>query len=292
MNKLKALLKLIRPKHYIKNVVFVFAPIFFALKFTEIDLLIRTFLASIIFYLFSAVVYIVNDLKDIEEDKNHPKKRFRPLAAGTVTPNEGIVFAVILLITAIAGAYLLNPLFAGLGIGYFVMNLAYSFKLKHIALLDIFILSLGFVFRVLAGGIVTGIAITNWIIIMVFLLALFLALAKRRDDVVIFNTTGQKMRKSIDGYNLEFLNTAISVVIGVIIVAYLMYTTNPEIITKFNSQHLYVTSIFVMLGMFRYLQASYIETKGGFPIEMLLTDRILQLSIVGWIITFGLLIYI
>lgn len=289
-NKILPLIQLTRPHHFTKN-LFIFAPIFFALQITDVNFLVKCLFASIGFSIVAGVVYIINDYKDIEDDKKHPKKKFRPLASGKVKKEEAIMFGFVLFIIGCIISYLLSPLMLALMLLYFAMNIAYSFGLKHIAIVDIFIIAVGFIMRVLVGSAVTGIHITNWIIIMVFLLAIFLSLTKRRDDVIIFQTTGKKMRKSMDGYNETFLNAAIVVTSAIVIVAYLMYTTSPEIIMKFRSTNLYITSIFVIFGIFRYMQLTFVETKSGSPVAVLAKDRWIQLSILAWLAAFGLLIY-
>lgn len=175
---------------------------------------------------------------------------------------------------------------------YYVMNLAYCMKLKQYALVDVFIIATGFVMRVLLGGIVNDIELSLWIVLMTFLLALFLAFAKRRDDVVIYQETGVKARKNVNRYNLEFMNQAITVVCTSTLVAYIMYTVSDEVTERLGSRYIYLTTVFVLAGMLRYLQLSIVDVKSGSPTKVLMKDRFIQLCILGWGLTFWVLIYV
>ena len=175
---------------------------------------------------------------------------------------------------------------------YFVMNLFYSFGLKNIPILDIFIIAIGFVLRIKAGSVIAKIGLSEWLIIMVFLLALFMALAKRRDDVLLKLSSGSDMRKAVKGYNLDFINTALSLVCAVMIVAYFMYTTSPEIIKRLQTYRLYYTCLFVLAGIFRYLQLIYVQGDSQSPTKILYKDRFIQVTIILWIISFYLILYV
>lgn len=172
------------------------------------------------------------------------------------------------------------------------MNIAYCIWLKHFAIIDVFIIALGFDLRILIGGFSTGIWLSEWIIMMTFLLALFLALAKRRDDVVLFEKTGIKVRDSIDRYNVTFMNVVLTVAASITMVCYILYTVSPAVVTRFGSRHIYFTSFFVLLGIFRYMLIAIVDQDSGSPTHVLLKDKFLQTSIVGWIVCFGILIYI
>jgi len=293
---LRAHLALMRPHQYMKNVL-IFFPAFFAKKLglggeLDVQLLLQTFAAFVAFSLFASTVYILNDYVDREEDRLHPKKKFRPLASGAVQPNAAFVHMALLL--SIGAALFL---WAGgasvllLGTAYFVMNIAYSFKLKHIPIIDLVIIATGFVMRLFVGAWVGGIVLSMWIILMTFLLALFLGLAKRRDDVLLL-AQGKKVRKSIDGYNLEFINGAMMMMASVTIVAYISYTISPDSQAFFKSKNLYYTVFWVILGILRYMQITFVEEKSGSPTKVLLRDIFLQFTILGWLVTFGALMYI
>ena len=174
---------------------------------------------------------------------------------------------------------------------YVILNISYSLKLKRIALLDVIIIAIGFVLRLFVGSFAYEIPLKIWIVIMTFLLALFLALAKRRDDVQIFKKSGSKMRKSVDGYNLQLIDGSMMVMSAVVIVAYLLYTTSHEIIEKFQNENLYLTTLFVIFGLMRYLQITLVEKKSGLPTETILKDKIMQINLLLWVLSFVWLIY-
>jgi 4-hydroxybenzoate polyprenyltransferase len=287
---LKEHFRLLRVEQYAKN-LFIFLPLFFSLHIGDPELLLRASVAFAAFSIAASSVYIFNDYLDAEEDRKHPVKRNRPLAAGTVTRKSAAVLIPVLALPALAVSWLLSPMMLNLVLLYLVMNVAYGWKLKHIPIIDIAVIASGFVIRVLVGGVVTGTTIYMWIIIMTFLLALFLALAKRRDDVVLFVGTEGMARKAIDGYNLVFIDTAMVIMAAVTIVAYIMYTVSPDVMAKFRTDKLYVTTLFVVLGILRYMQITFVENKSGSPTEILLRDGFLQLAILGWLATFALLIY-
>lgn len=282
--------KLIRVHQWVKN-LFMLLPLFFAGKLFDHQLLHNVLMGFICFSLSASSVYILNDYKDIESDREHPSKKNRPLASGAISPKIALLMAVILLATGFAGAWFLSTrFFIILGI-YFLMNVAYTFKLKHIAVLDTTIIATGFVLRVIAGGAVTGILVSQWIVLMIFLLALLLGFAKRRDDVLIYIESGRKMRKSVDGYNLEFINLSMVMMAGVVIVAYLMYVLSDEVVEHWGTKNLYITAFPVIMGVLRYLQLTFVKGKTGNPTKILLKDWVIQVVIGGWIVLFYLIIY-
>lgn len=284
-------LKLLRPKHWAKN-AFLFIPLFFAGEIFNVDKILLLLCGFACFSLLASSIYIINDYRDIEADRNHPTKCKRPLASGAVSKNTALVIFFFLVIAGFGGAYLLSLKFLFvLGI-YFVLNLAYSFGLKNISILDVFIVSVGFVLRVKAGGVLAMIAVSEWLMLMVFLLALFMAIAKRRDDIVIKISSGKDMRLASKGYNMDFLNVSLALVSAVIIVAYLMYTMDPVTMAHFNTYRLYYTSIFVIAGLMRYLQITYVENDTGSPTKILYKDRFIQLTIFLWILSFYVIIYL
>jgi 4-hydroxybenzoate polyprenyltransferase len=287
---IKDYIALLRIPQYSKN-LFIFLPLFFAQQMQEPERLFKVFLAFLGFCLLASAVYILNDLCDIEEDRHHPKKKYRPLPAGRITKGSAIGLMVCLLALGLSIAYILSLQMFYLCLLYIILNLAYSVKLKHIPILDIMIIAICFVIRIFVGGAVGGVPIYMWIVIMTFLLALFIALGKRRDDVIIFIETNNMLRKSINGYNLRFIDASMMVMAAVVVVAYLMYTVSPEITAKFKTDKLYITSIFVLMGVMRYLQITMLEENSGRPTEILLKDIFIQMSIIGWILSFAILIY-
>ena len=279
-----------RIHQYIKN-LFIFFPIFFAMKITDTDLLYNAFIAFIAFSLTASAIYSLNDYHDIKEDKQHPEKKKRPLASGNINKSQAIIIMLVLFISGFALMSLISFKAVGILAIYVIMNIAYSFYLKHISIVDVNIIAIGFVLRLFTGSVVTDIHLSKWIIIMTFLLALFLALAKRRDDVLIFMKTGKMMRKVIDGYNLQFLDSAMAIMASVVIVAYTLYTTSPEVEARFDSEYLYLTTFFVILGVMRYLKIAFINKDSGSPTKIVSTDRFMQLILVGWIVAFTWMLY-
>jgi len=284
------LIKLIRPHQYIKN-LFIFLPLFFALQIGNVDLLVKALLAFIAFSLTASAIYILNDYHDIEEDRQHPKKRKRPLASGEITKAQARVIMAVLALVGFSLMATLSLDAVGILIAYIVMNIAYSLRLKHVAIVDITLIAVGFVLRLFIGAVVTGIPLSMWIVVMTFLLALFLALAKRRDDVLIYLDTGKKMRRVIDGYNLQFLDIAMAIMASVVIVAYTIYTTSPEVVARMQSPYLYLTALFVILGVLRYLQIAFVFQDSGSPTKIVLKDRFMQLVLLGWALTFTWILY-
>ena len=289
MEKYKSVLRLLRIPQWIKN-LFIFLPVFFGLKFYEVDKLTNAFVAFFGFSFVASAVYIFNDLLDINEDKLHPIKRSRPLASGTIKIKEACILIFVLLVIGFSiFIFFIQSQLALYLVGiYLILNIFYTMKLKHVPILDISIISVGFLLRIFIGGDVTDTVLSHWIIIMTFLLALFLALAKRRDDVLVYLNTGQITRKNIDGYNLEFLNSAMTIMSSVIIVSYIMYAVSLS--SKINN--LTFTVIFVILGLLRYLQIAFVKKDSGDPTKVLIKDSFLQIVLVGWIFTLWILLYI
>jgi decaprenyl-phosphate phosphoribosyltransferase len=290
---MKYYIKLLRPKDWAKN-LFIFVPSFFAGHFLnphKIELLVGGFLA---FCCFASSIYIINDYRDIENDRKHPKKSKRPLASGKVKPSVAIVICVVLVVIGSVIAWLVNRdlwfLFI-LGV-YFFMNLGYSFGLKNIAILDMLIVAIGFVLRVKGGAIVANEETTAWLIIMTCLLALFMAIGKRRDDLLLQDSSGTTMRKSLNGYNLSYLDTMLGLFSAIIIVAYINYTTAPDSILRLGTYRIYYTGIFVVAGIMRYLQIVFVKKDSGSPTEILYKDRFIQVTVVLWIACFSVILYL
>lgn len=285
-------ISLLRPHQWLKN-IFVFLPLFFDKKLLHIDYLVNAIWAFAAFSLAASAIYCLNDIMDIEADKRHPKKRLRPLASGKISKAQAYVIMAILIIAslAIAGiAFESKNLLAIIAI-YIVLNIGYCIRLKHIAIVDVFIIASGFCLRVAAGGVATDIWISQWIILQTFLLALFLAFAKRRDDVVLFNRDGSKARKNINRYNLEFLNNAISIVATMTMMCYIMWCVSEEVIARMGTNQLYITAVFALMGVMRYLQLTMVDNKSGSPTKILLKDRFIHFCVAGWVATFLVLIY-
>ncbi len=271
--------------------MFLFIPVFFAGKIFSLETITHLLGGFFCFSMVASSIYIINDYRDIEDDQKHPTKQFRPLASGAVSKTAAILICILFLTIGFTVAWLIRDKFLFvLGI-YFLLNLGYSFGLKTIPILDIIIVAIGFVLRVKAGAVIAFVGLSEWLVIMVFLLALFMALAKRRDDVLLKLASGTDMRKSVKGYNLEFINVAISLICAVIVVAYFMYTTSTEIIARLQTYRLYYTCLFVLAGILRYLQLVFVQQDSQSPTKILYKDRFIQLTILLWIFSFYLILY-
>ncbi len=278
------ILKLMRPYQYVKN-IFIFAPLLFSFNFDDNAKIITTLIIFILFSLLASSVYVLNDLMDIQEDKAHPTKKNRPLANGSVSIGVAKFLFVFLSAISLIGSFFISIELFYVLVAYFILNISYSLKLKHISIVDIFIIATGFVLRLFAGSVATDIHLSMWIIIITFLLAIFLALAKRRDDVLL-SMSGAQTRKNIDGYNLEFVNAAMTLMSGVVVVSYILYTVSSEVIARVHTEYLFLTSFFVLLGIFRYMQITFVEQKSGSPSKIVLSDLFLQITLVLWVISF------
>jgi len=290
MRLMKKYLILLRPKQYIKN-LFLFAPLIFAFQYNELRKILVIMFAFLIFSIAASSIYILNDLLDLEEDKKHPRKKYRPLASGLISKNKAMIILSLLMIISIVLSYFVDIYFLLIILIYIFNNVLYSLKLKHISVLDIIIIAFGFLLRVIAGGVVANIDISIWLILMTFLLAIFLGFAKRRDDVILY-IKGLATRKNIDGYNLEFINAVMIVMSAVTIVSYILYTVSAEVTNKFHSHNLYITSFFVIMGILRYMQITFVNEDSGSPTDLVYKDRFLQITVILWIISFIIIVKI
>lgn len=292
---MKQYIQLLRPLQWLKN-IFVFAPIFFSNNLLKGEYLWPTLIVFVAFCLISSSIYCFNDLKDVESDRQHPKKSKRPIASGAVSVTAGYVMMVFCMVGALA----LLPLTKSpnihylyiIVVSYWLLNIAYCLKLKQIAILDVTIIAVGFVMRVLMGGLATDIWVSHWLVMMTFLVTLFLALTKRNDDYRIYEQTGQKPRVSITGYNKTFINEATAIVASITMVCYIMYTMSPEVIERMGTRYVYLTSGWVLAGLLRYLQNMIVYNHSGSPTKSFVKDHFIQFCIAGWIISFFIIIYL
>lgn len=284
-------LKLLRPKDWAKN-LFLFIPLFFAGEIFNVTFLQELFLGFLAFSFTASAIYILNDYRDREDDKKHPVKCKRPLASGAVSPIVALVIFAVLLLAGFGLAWFIKEKFLFILSIYFLINLGYSFGLKTIPILDIVLVAIGFVLRIKGGSVITQVPLSEWIIIMVFLLALFMAIGKRRDDILLKLSSGTDMRKAIKGYSLDFLNTLLALVCAVIVVAYFMYTMSPDVVERMGTHRLYYTCLFVLAGIMRYLQVIYVLADSGSPTKILYKDRFIQITIVLWIASFISILYL
>jgi decaprenyl-phosphate phosphoribosyltransferase len=283
------LLKLLRPQQWLKN-AFVIAPLFFTPAAATIHNAVLVLLGVLCFCALSSTVYIVNDYADRDSDRAHPVKCRRPLAAGTVSLALAASALGLLLAVGLAGGFALNPAFGWIALAYLLCNFAYSFGLKTIAILDVMLIAFGFLLRVEAGSVLIAARPSAWILVCTGLLALFLAMAKRRDDLE--RDLDAAHRASLRGYTREFLDTSVTVLLGALLIAYLIYTTDAQVTQRLGTDQLYFTAPFVVAGILRYLQVTLVEKRSGSPTEIVVADPFMILAITGWLATFGALIYL
>lgn len=292
-------LKLFRVEQWVKN-IFVFVPLFFSGNIFNEKLFGLSFFTFIVFSLVASSVYIINDYIDIESDQKHPEKKKRPLASGAVSKRMAKILFVVLWSISLFLIFLGYNYTEGVSqIGiwkfsvvvgvYFLMNIAYTLKLKHVAIVDIMIIALGFVFRVLVGGYATGILISQWAILLTFVLALVLAIGKRRGELINAPLTG-KTRKALDGYNIQFVDIALAISCTLAVVCYLMFTLSPDVQQKFHGRVFY-TVIFVLFAFFRYLQQTLVYNRTESPTKIVYRDRYIQVTLILWLVVFLLQIY-
>ena len=287
-------LLLIRPKQWAKN-VFVLLPMFFGRQLTDPATLQSSLLVFAAFSFIASSVYCINDLIDVEADRQHPVKCKRPIASGAVSQKQGWLLTVVMaLLSAATVLTLSSHIWQVLAVlaGYYLLNIAYCTRLKNYAIIDVCVIAFGFVLRILAGGVATGISVSRWLVLMTFLLTLFLSLAKRRDDVLRMNATGKAPRKNTIRYNLTFINQAITITASVTTVCYIMYCVSPEVVAAFGTPNLYLTTIFVIIGLLRYIQLAVVDEQSGDPTKIVWKDRFTQLVILAWLSSFLFLIYL
>ena len=290
---MKKTLLLIRPQQWIKN-GFVLIPMFFGGRLLNVDDAIASVVTFFAFSFVASAIYCFNDIIDVEADRRHPVKCHRPIASGAVSvPTAYALMVILALLSALLLFFLPQRTgeTAGIVAFYFLLNMAYCLWLKRHAIIDVCTVAFGFVLRILAGGMACEVAVSNWLVLMTFLLALFLSFAKRRDDVLRMNETGEPPRRNTIRYNLTFVNQAITVTGTVTLVCYIMYTVSPEVVSRFHAPYLYLTSIFVLVGLLRYMQLTVVDEVSGDPTKILLRDRFTQAIVVAWIMSFLLIIY-
>lgn len=288
MSSLAALLRTMRPRQWTKNLI-LFAPLLFAGVHVDPSMLTKAFGAFAVFCLMSGFVYIANDLVDIEKDKVHAEKCLRPLASGELPP--GVAKASMLLLFALvgAGAYLLGPLFAIVAFCYVALQSAYIFWTKHEVILDVMSISVGFVLRAAAGAVAIGVAGSPWLYTCAALLALFLAVGKRRHELLVLDEEAARHRPSLAQYSPQLIDSMLSSITAATIVTYALYTFFS--VTGREHQFLMLTIPFVVYGLFRYLYLVYKKNLGGSPEEILLTDRPLIVNIVAWVLSVAVIVF-
>ena len=283
------IIKLIRVNQWVKN-LFIFTPAFFAGVLHDPSVFTSVLLGFFSFSFAASAIYIINDYVDIEKDRIHPEKCHRPLAAGTIRLSTAFIICAYLIIMASILALFISEFLLWTLVLYTVMNLAYSFKLKQIAILDITLISIGFLMRVVVGGVLADVEVSKWLFLMTFLLSMILALAKRRDEFIILQRKGSS-RVSIRGYNLNFIDISMGFLATVTFVCYIMYSVSEDVVHRLGSDYIYASSFFVLIGLLRYLQLSFVYKLSGSPTRLLYSDKIIKLTIAAWVVFLAVLIY-
>lgn len=290
MNTFFLIFRTLRPKQWTKN-FFIFAAILFSQNIAHPWLFFKTIAAFIFFCLTSGAVYIINDLCDQKTDKQHPTKSHRPIASGQLKSIDAIISLGCIIPISFIFAYILNYHFFLILLCYFIVQLAYSFYVKNIIILDVFIVAFGFVLRVISGAVLIDVKMSSWLILCTILIALFLALSKRRHEMVLLETKAHIHRKTLSQYSPYLLDQMISVVTASTVITYALYTMSEETVKKFGTKNLIFTVPLVLYGIFRYLYLIHERKFGGNPEETLLNDKPLLISIFLWIITVITILY-
>ena len=247
--------------------------------------------AFVVFCALSGVIYILNDVADRDADRRHPLKSKRPIASGQLSPGAALAGAGLLGTSALAAAFALRPAFGGLALAYVVLLAAYSAWLKHIVIIDVLTIAIGFVLRAVAGAVAIRVAISHWLLVCTVLLALFLAMSKRRHELTLLAAGATEHRPILGEYSPYLLDQMIGVVTASTLIAYIFYTISPETIQNFGTEGLALTIPFPLYGIFRYLYLVHRREGGGSPAEMLLTDRPLLLCVALWAAAVVLVVY-
>ena len=290
---MNSIIRLTRPYQWIKN-VFVFMPMFFGGHLFDGEAWLLSVAAFLAFSFVASSIYCYNDIIDVADDRRHSVKCKRPIASGRVTIGQGYALHVLMLALAVLACFIAGGRWAMLLaviMAYYVLDICYCRWLKRLAIVDVFVLSFGFVLRIFAGSTATGIMASHWLVLMTFLLTLLLGFAKRRDDVERMLRFGEAPRHNTKRYSITFINHAVTVTAAVTVVCYIMYTmslSNPD---RPLLEYAYLTTVFVLLGLFRYMQLADIDGKTGDPTKLLYRDHFLQLTILLWIISYAVLLY-
>ncbi len=286
-----ALLESLRPGQWLKN-GFVLAPLIFSHNLTDWHRDVRAGLAALCFCLTASLVYLVNDVLDASEDRNHPLKRLRPVAAGRLSVRTAVAAALSLGLVTLAGAWALEPGFALLLTSYLALNLLYSWLLKRIVLLDVFVVAAGFLLRVIGGAVVIHVEFSSWLIVCTTFVALFLALSKRRHELLVLGEGASNHRAILVNYSPYFLDQLIAIVTASTVMSYALYTLSADVRAKFPGKRLELTIPFVLFGIFRYLYLVHQKEEGGNPTRVLLTDAALLAVVLMWAAAVVLIIYL
>jgi 4-hydroxybenzoate polyprenyltransferase len=284
------LIRSLRPSQWTKN-LFVFFGLLFGQRLLDPSSLRRSVAAFAIFCGLSGVVYLVNDVADREADRRHPLKRNRPIASGTVPVSLAITTAIVLLAVALVSAWAINTRFFVVALVYVSLQALYSGPLKHIVIIDVLTIAIGFVLRAAAGAVAIDVSISHWLLILTILLALFLALSKRRHELVLLADGATGHRPILEHYSPYLLDQMIAVVTASTLISYVIYSVSPETVQKFHTDYLGLTLVFPLYGIFRYLYLVHKKEGGGSPSDMLLNDRPLLACVALWGVAVAIIIY-
>lgn len=285
-------IKLIRTKQWIKN-FFVFAPLLFSKHVFEYEFAIPSLIAFVIFCLASSSVYILNDILDVESDRAHPKKKYRPIASGEISIKQAAVILCLLLIVVFASFGIVRTGFAILVIVYILTNLLYSLKLKSIVLLDVFFISFGFMLRVLGGAAAIGVTVSSWMVLTTIFISLFLALSKRRAELsqVVNQDNIERQRKVLKDYSVEFADQLNTIAAAGTIISYALYTVSERTVLIFGTEKLIYTTPFVIYGIFRYMFLMHKKNLGESPSSIVTKDIPIIINVFCWFMMCLLIIY-
>ena len=290
LSKMRSIVITMRLRQWFKN-IFLFVGLVFSHNLFEIELFMRVFGGFIVFCLAASSIYIFNDIHDRESDRKHPEKCLRPLAEGTLQVSDAYVASVVLAAIVFITAFIMNRTFFVILLAYFILNVAYSLKIKQMVILDIMLIASGFVLRILAGTTLAGVAPSDWLIICTITLSLFLGFSKRRNELILLGENAGYQRKVLNEYSLHFLDQMISVVTACTVMSYILYTVSPETVDRFGTKNLIISVPFVLFGVFRYLYLIYLKKAIENPIDLILKDLPSLLNILLWFSTVVVIIY-
>ncbi len=283
MQTLRNILITARPQQWVKNFI-VYIPLIFAEKIFDLHLLIIVTYGFILFSLASSSIYLFNDVFDIENDRKHVLKAKRPIASGALSPTIALVAGLIVGVCVLVIAFALKPAFGYFLLSYFILNIAYTLWLKHVVILDVMAIAIGFVFRVLAGAAIADVTPSHWLVICTLLLSLFLGFGKRRHELTLLTDDAQEHRHVLIDYSQKFLDQMIAIVTSTTVMAYALYTISEDTVMKFGTKNLLYTIPFVLYGIFRYLYLIHKRDEGGDPSQVIFTDKPLLINVVLWVL--------
>lgn len=285
-------LRLMRPKQWIKN-SFVLAPLIFSKELFDAEPLLTAVMAFAAFCLTASCVYIINDMSDIEADRAHPEKRTRPLASGAISTTQASILLAVLLALSVGLSASMRPRFHLVLITYFVMNIAYSVKLKEIVLVDVFIIAAGFMLRVLGGAFAIGVQVSSWIVLCTLFTSLFLGFAKRRGELQLLQQIRPPAeRKVLTSYGIGFIDQMLTIAAAGAVISYALYTVAPRTIETFGTEKLIYTTVFVIYGMFRYLYLIHMKNSTENPTNAVVSDLPIVAVTILWALTCVAVIYL